>query len=159
MELLARHLVLATAETREECKQHVLDFFDQTPLVRYDRIEVIGTSVYCGTDDAFLGCLEGGIEKNRKILAGFIKELSSTGFHDLDDMASIQQGYPSKIFHVIAHFLDGFIGIDTRFYNLIDDSHWISEETTARIKKRPELFWLFTLDGYALSPKEAALLH
>ena len=159
MELLARHLILAGAETRDECKAHVLGFFDQTSLVRYDRIEVIDNSILCGTDDDFPALLKRGVDKNRKILGGFIEELGNTGFNRKDDLCSVEQGYPSKIFHIIAHFLDGFIGIDTYFYNLVDDSHWITDDTAKKIEEKPEQFWLFSLNCYSMTPREAALLH
>ena len=159
MELLARHLILAGAETRDECRTHILGFFDQTSLVRYDRIEVIDDSVLCGTDNDFQALLKNGVEKNRNTLAGFIKELGNTGFGSKDDLVSLEQGYPSKILHIIAHFLDGFIGIDTYFYNLVDDSHWVTNDTSRKIEENPGRFWLFSLDCYSITPREAALLH
>ena len=159
MELLAHHLILATADTEELCRTHILDFFKQTSLLRYDRIEVIDESVLCGTDNTFASSLENGLLKNKKILAGLVDELGSAGCTKLDDLLSLPQGYPSKILHIIAHFLDGFIGIDTPFYNLVDDSHWLTDETETRIQTAPEHFWLYTLDCYSVSPKEAALLH
>ena len=159
MELLARHLILAGAETRDECQAHILGFFDQTSLVRYDRIEVLEQSVLRGTETTFPALLKSGVDRNRKILAGFIAELESTGFSNKDDLPSLEQGYPSKVFHIIAHFLDGFIGIDTYFYNLVDDSHWVTADTTAKIEEKPENFWLFSLNCYSMTPREAALLH
>ena len=158
MELLARHLILAGAETRDKCQKHVLGFFDQTSLVRYDRIE-INDSILCGTDDDFTALLKNGVDKNRKILKGFIEELGNTGFGRRDDISSLEQGYPSKIFHIIAHFLDGFIGIDTHFYNLIDDSHWVTDDTNKKIEEKPEHFWLLSLNCYSMAPREASLLH
>ena len=58
---------------------------------------------------------------------------------DLNDMG---QGYKSKILHTLTHFLDGFFGIDTCFYNLEEDSHWLSDGLAAEIKKYPKKFWL-----------------
>lgn len=159
MELLARHLILAGAETRDECQAHILGFFDQTSLVRYDKIEVIDKSILRGTDGDFPALLKSGVERNRKILAGFIEELGNTGFGNKDDISLLKQGYPSKVFHIIAHFLDGFIGIDTYFYNLVDDSHWVTDDTAEKIEEKPEHFWLFSLDCYSMTPREAALLH
>ncbi|MEJ2057239.1 MAG: hypothetical protein P8X39_05310, partial [Desulfofustis sp.] len=75
------------------------------------------------------------------------------------DLIDLNQGYQSKILHIIAHFLDGFIGIDSVFYNLIDDSHWLSDETRDKIEQQPDRFRLLSLKCYSLTPKEATLLH
>ncbi len=50
------------------------------------------------------------------------------------------QGYKSKMLHVITHFLDGFFGIDTFFYNLEEDSHWVSEELQKKIAEAPTYY-------------------
>ncbi|MBS1113124.1 MAG: hypothetical protein H6Q92_887, partial [Nitrospirae bacterium] len=82
-----------------------------------------------------------------RILRGLIKELQVEGVMNLDDLNALPQGYKTKMLHVITHFLDGFFGIDTYFYNLVEDSHWVSEEMRRRIAENPSDFWLLSLDA------------
>lgn len=159
MNLLARHIVLATAESKEECKSQVLNFFDKTSLVRYDRIVVDESKHLSAREDAFPAALEKALDRNRQILSELVDELGTAGFAKRSDLPDLSQGYPSKVLHIIAHFLDGFIGIDSVFYNLVNDSHWLPEETAAQIIEEPDRFWLISLDCYSMSPREAALLH
>lgn len=158
MELLAKHLVLAEGENEEACRLHVLKFFEQTSLVRYDNI-VIEDRILSGADPGFTSELDQGLKRNRDTLRKFIKELGSTGFEQRSDLMQVDQGYHSKILHIIAHFLDGFIGIDSDFYNLVEDSHWLSSEVELRIQNDPARFKLLFLNCYSMSPREAALLH
>ena len=159
MKLLAKHIVLAAGESCEESRTQVLHFFEKSSLVRYDKIVSRQNRSIPATDPNFSKDLAQAIERNREILAGFIKELDAANNQNLVEIGAITQGYQSKILHIIAHFLDGFIGIDSAFYNLVDDSHWLPEQTGVLIEEKPENHWLFFLDGYSMSPKEAALLH
>ena len=158
MELLGRHVVLVEGDDPDSCRSHVLNFFEQTSLVRYDNIGV-GDTILSGTDPDSEAELQAGLDRNRLTLGRFIDEPVVTGFESKDDMLDLDQGYPSKILHIIAHFLDGFIGIDSAFYNLIEDSHWLSDEARARIEQQPDRFRLLFLHCYSLTPKEASLLH
>ena len=56
------------------------------------------------------------------------------------------QGYESKVLHIITHLVDGFFGADTVFYNLEEDSHWLSDKLTDKIKEQPEKFWLLKIE-------------
>lgn len=158
MELLGKHIVLVEGDSSETCKTHVLDFFEQTSLVHYDRITIEG-GILSANDPTFETELENGLKKNRNTLIRFIDELGASGFRNKCDLLDLNQGYQSKILHIIAHFLDGFIGIDSVFYNLIDDSHWLPDETRERIEQHPGRFRLLSLKCYSLTPKEASLLH
>ena len=159
MKLLARHILLANSGSYEECKKQIVSFFEKTTLVQYDRISIDDDSVINGDHELFAAQLEDCLEQNRAVLDKFITELGTTGFSSVSDLPTLEQGYPSKVLHLIAHFLDGFIGIDTVFYNLIDDSHWVSTETRKLLDTDPGKFWLVPLDGYSMTPREAALLH
>ncbi|SHH83813.1 hypothetical protein SAMN02745124_02152 [Desulfofustis glycolicus DSM 9705] len=158
MNVLASHLVLVAAETAADGETRVRQFFDRTPLVRYDRIELTGAAVPA-TDRTFQTKLRQGLDENHRLVNHFIEELGGAGCSTRQDLAGLVQGYQSKILHIIAHFLDGFIGVDSAFYNLVDDSHWLPEQTAEAIKAAPENFWLLALDGYSTTPKEAILLH
>jgi len=158
MNVLASHLLLVAAETAADGETRVRQFFDRTSLVLYDRLDLTGAAVPA-TDRAFQPKLQAGLEQNHRLLERFIEELGSTGCSTRRDLAGLPQGYQSKILHIIAHFLDGFIGVDSAFYNLVDDSHWLPDETAVAIDATPEKFWLFALAGYSMTPKEAMLLH
>lgn len=158
MELLASHTVLAEGDTIESCRKQVLQFFDRTSLVRYDRI-VIADRAPDASEAEFSGELDKAVEQNRRILKRFVDELGTAGFNGREDLLRIEQGYQSKILHIIAHFLDGFVGIDSAFYNLVEDSHWLSREIGSRISENPERFRLLYLACYSLTPKDASLLH
>lgn len=158
MELLANHVVLAEGDDAENCRKQVLQFFDKTSLVRYDKI-VVSDQTTAASDSDFSRELEKSIEMNRRTLKRFVDELGIAGFEQRADLLGLAQGYQSKVLHIITHFLDGFIGVDSAFYNLIDDSHWLSEETEEKIKNNPDRFRLLFLKCYSLTPKEASLLH
>jgi len=72
-------------------------------------------------------------------LLNIVQLLKPFRFEDIQQMG---QGYQSKIFHTIAHLLDGFFGIDTLLYNLEDDSHWLSAERRRQIEAAPHTCWL-----------------
>ncbi len=158
MELLARHMVLSEGESPETCRTQVINYFERTSLVHYDTI-VIDEDILCGSDPKFGQQLDLGLKRNRQTLDKFIEELGATGFEKRDDLMGLNQGYQSKILHIIAHFVDGFIGIDSVFYNLVDDSHWLSAATKKQIDREPERFNLLFLKCYSMTPKEASLLH
>lgn len=158
MELLGRHVVLVEGDDSDICRTQVLNFFERTSLVHYDNI-VVEDTILSGSDPDFAIELEDGLKKNRLTLSRFIDELASTGFEGKGDLIKLGQGYQSKILHIIAHFLDGFIGIDSVFYNLTEDSHWLSDTARKKIKRQPERFRLLFLQCYSLTPKEASLLH
>ena len=158
MELLASHAVLSEGDDEQSCTQQVLHYFETTSLVCYDKI-VVDEVLRAASEPGFNAALETEIERNRRTLERFVSELGTTGFETRTDLLSLDQGYHSKVLHIIAHFLDGFIGIDSAFYNLIDDSHWVPEETGRRIAETPDRFSLLFLKCYSLTPREASLLH
>jgi hypothetical protein len=83
---------------------------------------------------------------NRQVLQKLIGELQAAGINDFNDLSAMPQGFQSKIFHTMAHLLDGFFGIDSRFYNLQEDSHWLSASLRRQIEAGPpEEFWLITV--------------
>ena len=89
--------------------------------MRYDRIVVNESKHLSARDDEFSIALEKALDRNRQILSEPVDELGAAGFTKRSDLPDLSQGYPSKVLHVIAHFLDGFIGIHSVFYNLVND--------------------------------------
>lgn len=159
MEPLSSHIVLVSAEDFAKASKQVEDFFDNTLLVRYDKIAIRESQSYSADNQCFSAELEKSLADNAARLDKFIDEFSKTGFQSIDDLKSVECGYPSKLLHIITHFLDGFIGIDTIFYNLIDDSHWLPDSTRQAMKKNPSHFWLIHLDGYSETPEKVSLVQ
>ena len=159
MQRISQHNILLGGESYAHCNQQVHKFFDLTSLVIYDCIEIREHKSVSGLDDHFLEIIDEAQKKNREIVRHLIAEISNSGIKQTEDLIHIKQGYLSKTFHILSHFLDGFIGIDSYFYNLLDDSHWLSPETRLRIQQNPGHYWLLHVDGFTTTPEEASLLH
>lgn len=159
MEETSSHLILVKGADYAHCYEQVIRFFAKTTLVRYDHVEVEEVNVLHGDMDGFSQQLNAAIAENKKRVNGFIEEVEESGVTTIKELASLQQGYPSKNLHILSHFLDGFIGIDSYFYNLIDDSHWLFPQTADAITATPEQYWLLKIHGFSLDPDEATLLH
>lgn len=159
MQLIASHLVLVSAPSLENAVTQVRDFFDHTLLIRYDRIDIQEKSCLSATEKGFEAALRKGLETNTATLGKFIDEFEKTGFKTINDLSRVECGYPSKLLHIITHFLDGFIGIDSRFYNLIDDSHWLNENTRRAIIGSPRHYWLIQLEGHSETPDMVSLVQ
>ena len=159
MKILAHHEMLVAGESYEGCRKQVIDFFKRTQLVRYDLFSIDERGAKPGSHPAFDACMTEAVQKNRRILEGLVKDLENTGTSKTSDLLNLPQGYPSKVLHIVTHFLDGFIGIDSIFYNLIDDSHWIPEQTRKAISAHPDGYWLIPVDCFADAADKAALIH
>lgn len=156
---ISSHQILAQAESPSACRDAVLRYFRTTNLVRYDHVELIDDQQMGADNSEFPATLDRAISKNHQTVKKLLKDLQAAGVQELDDLKNLKQGYPSKTLHILTHFLDGFIGIDSAFYNLIEDSHWVSEELKKQISETPGHYFLFTVEGFSCTPKQAALLH
>lgn len=159
MKRISQHKLLATGESFAQCRSQVLHFFEKTTLVRYDSIEVREGESFSGLDADFTRQANLAISHNRQMLQYLISDLVKAGFTDINKIDTLPQGYESKTLHIISHILDGFIGIDSYFYNLIDDSHWILSQTNEDLTQHPEKYWLIHVDCFTATPEEASLLH
>jgi len=133
---------LVEGNSYEGCCKKVIHFLDQTALVKYDRIEFNAELSFSASDKMFWERVEVGLERNNQSVLGLINEMQRSGFNEIAEFATMKQGYNSKILHILVHFLDGFIGIDSSFYNLIEGSHQVSESLRLKIKQNPENFQL-----------------
>lgn len=159
MQRISQHNILLGGESFAHCSQQVHKFFDLTSLVIYDCIEIREQQSVSGLDAEFCNLIQHAEQRNRDIAQRLIAEISQSGITNVSDLIKIEQGYLSKTFHILSHFLDGFIGVDSYFYNLLDDSHWLSTETSKLIEKNPEHYWLLHVDCFSTTPQEAGLLH
>ncbi len=92
--------------------------------------------------------IERYVLENRKVVKEFLNELGTEGYKSLEHIAQVPQGYLSKLVHTVAHLLDGFFGIDSRFYNLEEESHWVSPQLYQQIKLYPGEFWIIEVAGF-----------
>lgn len=159
MQRISQHNILVAGDSFAHCSQLVHKFFDLTSLVIYDCIEIREQASVSGLDPHFLEITDQAVLRNREIAQRLITEISQSGIKKTEDLINIKQGYLSKTFHLLSHFLDGFIGIDSYFYNLLDDSHWLSLETRQRVEQNPKQYWLLHVEGFTTTPDEASLLH
>lgn len=141
------HQILVKGVDFETSRAKVLQFFERYQLVRYSRIVVVQDASLASGDPDFEGRLQEAIMKNRKILLALIDEFQEEGINTLHDLSVLPQGYKTKMLHVITHLLDGFFGIDTYFYNLAEDSHWISDNLLSKIRSDPKRYWLLTIEA------------
>jgi hypothetical protein len=141
------HDILIAGPDFKSCRQRLLRFFDRTMLVRYDKVMVIENESFNGAHKNFWPRIQEGLTANQKVLRDFLAHLTEEGFTSLDDLQNLEKGYLSKILHTIAHLLDGFIGIDSRFYSLAEDSHGVSRNMQQEIIASPERFWIIRVMG------------
>lgn len=141
------HDILIAGSGFASCQQQVKRFFARTMLLRYDKILVMENESIGGADKNFWARLETGLSANRKVVGEFLADLKAEGFVLLDDLQNLEKGYLSKILHTIAHLQDGFIGIDSRFYNLEEDSHNVSRYLQQKMKARPDGYWILRVAG------------
>jgi len=146
------HRLLAKAGDAKQAGNQVRKFFKDYELVFYDEIAIEETEIISASSPDFWTSANLAIGRNRQIIQSLLSELSLEGYGHFEDIAEIPQGYLSKIFHVLAHLLDGFFGIDSCFYNLPEGSHWISKKLQKEIESAPEEYWLVMTTGSSSEP-------
>lgn len=161
MKLEVSHDLLAIGPSFEVVKDYVLRFFDKTQLVRYDAVHVVEDQAVSAEKSIFWERIEQDMAGNRQVIGELIEELKESGINSLSDLMDLPQGFQSKTIHTVAHLLDGFFGIDTVFYNLVEDSHWLSANLRQEILADPSDYWLIKATGTfkVLQPEKAAILR
>ncbi len=149
--LTVTHRLLVDGPDLATCRQRVERFFARTILVKYDTLRIAPERAFVATEPGFWQEVEEGLAANRATVAALLDELKGTGTTALDDLATLPQGYASKTLHTVAHIMDGFIGIDSHFYNLCADSHWLSDRERRRIEADPAGHWLLHVEATSAS--------
>ncbi len=140
--LEAYHEFLVEGPGIDAAASRVRRFLQEYQLVRYGSVEIRPEDSLEGADPSFAGRLGHGVEENRRRVRGFIEELRSEGVVGVEELADMGQGHLSKTVHTISHLLDGFFGIDSFFYNLVEDSHWVSDQTRSKIAGSPDRYMI-----------------
>lgn len=136
------HTFLVHAETAALAGRHVERYLDGNQLITYARFFVNEAEILAGTDPAFADVLERGLAANRAFGQRMLDHLHAEGVSRLDQLLDLEQGYVTKILHTLTHLVDGFIGIDSVFYNLVEDSHRLSGSLTETLQHDPGNYWL-----------------
>lgn len=145
--MLVSHDILVAGPSLDVGAQKVARFFLHYELVRYDDIRVVRDKCLAATEADFPLRIEAGVAANRRIVAEVIDALRQEGVNSWEELQHMSQGYGSKMLHTLAHVLDGFFGIDTIFYNLPEDSHWISAQLQQEILASPANYWLVAVEA------------
>ncbi len=146
METEFQHIFLVQAESIKEACHQVTHFLQTSELVSYAQLNIDAARVKAGDSDGFWKDLQQGAKKNKEFSRRVLHELQAAGVHEVNDLLTLPLGYPSKLLHILTHMVDGFFGVDSFFYNLVEDSHWLGEKVEARIRKNPEQFWLVPVE-------------
>jgi hypothetical protein len=142
MILFVEHDMLVSGPDLTTCEQHIRLFFAKSQLVHYDSVEIDHQHSVNGTDTRFNKLLQGAIAENRRILGELLGKLQEEGCSTLEDLLALPQGFKSKLLHTISHLLDGFFGIDSRFFDIDEICHWLTEDRRRQLGERPEECWL-----------------
>lgn len=156
MDYQVSHYFLVCSQSGKAAGLHVEHFLAGNQLITYADFFVKPDEILNGMDDRFWPTLEQGVTANKIFARRMLEHLKKEGLTTLDQLLELKQGYATKVLHTLTHLLDGFIGIDSVLYNLVEDSHQVSEVLTEAIRKSPANYWLVPLRTGKL---EASVLH
>lgn len=142
MILFIKHSILASGPDQETCEHHVRIFFDKSQLVHYDSIEIDRNGCINAIAPEFEQLITKAVASNRQVLSDLLDKLIKEGYTNLQDILTLPQGFQSKLLHTMSHLLDGFFGIDSKFYDIDEISHWITDSRRKQITESPETCWL-----------------
>ena len=156
MDYPVSHYFLVHSQSNELAGRHVERYLSGNQLITYTEFFVRTEEILSGTDNSFRQTLERGLAANESFARRMLDHLKEEGVTTLDQLLDLQQGYSTKILHTLTHLLDGFIGIDSVFYSLIEDSHRVSGGLAEAIRATPAEYWLVPVRTGKL---EASVLH
>lgn len=150
------HYFLVHSQSAQAAGRHVERYLAGNQLISYTEFFVRTEEVLNGTEDIFWETLGHGLAANTIFARRMLDHLKEEGVTSLDQLPDLEQGYVTKILHTLTHLLDGFIGIDSVFYNLVEDSHRVSAALSGTIHAHPAEYWLVPVRTGKL---EASVLH
>ena len=136
------HLFLAQAQSAGNACRHVDRFLTDNPLLSYDNLRVLPEEANRADEEAFWDGMDEGLLANRSFAHRMVSHLEKEGVQNLRQLVDLQHGYATKVLHTLVHLLDGFIGIDSVLYNLVDDSHEVSQSLRRAMRDNPSRYWL-----------------
>lgn len=156
MEYPISHFFLVRSQSALSAARHVERFLLGNQLISYAEFFVRPEEVLSGTHALFCETLEQGLAANDIFARSMLHHLKEEGITTLDQLLDVQQGYATKVLHTLTHLLDGFIGVDSVLYNLVEDSHRVSAALAGDIREHGEMYWLVPVRTGRL---ESSVLH
>lgn len=142
-----RHVFLLKGADAEECLERIRHYLSTYDLLRYSRVEIGDTPPLRATDPAFQGHLAKSMTENRRRLRSLFDELRREGVETVGDLGELNQGHLTNTLHAATHLLDGFFGIDSYFFNLVEGTHEISDALRKKIASAPGRYMLASVIG------------
>lgn len=130
----AGHDFLVEGAAVDICGEKIFRFLESYQLIKYGEVEILEKECFTAAESPFWRRLDHGVALNRKKVRSFLDELGHEGVRSLLQLEDLPQGYLSKTLHTVTHLLDGFFGIDSHFFNLVEGSHWVSEGLRTKIR-------------------------
>lgn len=150
------HIFLVSGENYPEAKGKVEHFLTKNLLVRYSALLFDDEKAMDNLQEQFFATIRWAEEQNVLTLQGLLSEFVDLGYDTVSDLSRVPQGYESKLLHTVTHLLDGFFGLDSFFYNLVEDSNRISTSLLEKIGKHMDKeFFLVHVQGSFRSLDEA----
>ncbi len=150
------HSFLVRADDSQRAVKQVELYLSRTQMVSYKEMTIAEDDVLSGQLPGFESLLKEGVAGNMAFAAKQLALLKDEGVTQLDDLLTMEEGYLTKVLHIVTHVLDGVIGIDSAFYNLVEDSHRISPALFTEIQTTPEHFWLVKANAVGV---QDSILH
>jgi hypothetical protein len=142
MEHPVLHTFLVRSQSGTSAGRHVERYLAGNQLITYAEFFIRDEKICNAADERFQVDLDRGLAANRAFGRRMLEHLKEEGLTTLEQLQDLEQGYATKVLHTLTHLLDGFIGIDSAFYNLVEDSHWVSTKLAGAIAAEPESYWL-----------------
>ena len=156
MEYPISHYFLVRAQSVDLAARHVERYLAGNQLISYAEFFIHAHEVLGGSHVQFREILELGLAANDGFARQMLDHLKEEGVTTLEQLLHLKQGYATKLLHTLTHLLDGFIGIDSVLYNLVEDSHWVSAELRMAMRTKPAEYWLVPVRTGML---ESSVLH
>ncbi len=156
MEYPVSHYFLVHSQSGPLACQHVERYLADNQLINYAEFFIRDHEVLNASNKSFHPRLEQGLAANSAFGRRMVDHLKEEGLTSLDQLLELEQGYATKILHTLTHLLDGFIGIDSVLYNLVEDSHKVSKKLLEAIDHAPGEYWLVPVRTGKLN---ASVLH
>ncbi len=147
---------MVEAENSLAANQQVKHYLKGYQLITYADLVIRPEEIISGKDTRFWPTIDEGVVKNLQFAGSMLTTLKKEGVATLDDLLQMEEGYLTKVLHTLTHLLDGFIGVDSVFYNLVEDSHRVRVGLKEIIEENREQYWLIPVRTGML---ETSVLH
>ena len=142
-----RHVFLLKGADAAENHERIRRYLSTYDLLRYSRVESGDAPPLQASDPGFQRRLEDGMAENRRRLRSLLDEMRREGVETLEDLGELSQGHLTNTLHTATHLLDGFFGIDSHFFNLVEGTHEISDALRRKTASFPGEYMLVSVVG------------